>query len=347
MGSNQHGIAVALRLCAALAWFGFVGITHAQSPTWSKVAEFAGTTTEINVSSIEPFSSKGRIVKFQWRRVDSLNVMTTVSVASCNSFEMTNLTGISEGKISPSRKEFSYDTSPIYKQSRVVYGRVSRLDGPGAVIRAACLQVYPDRVKELEEPSVDCTAMKSPVDRLYCRKDPELSATIELFAERTFLLPEVCGYEESQAEAVLLYFMGQASHCDSIGCEKSKVASGLELISSDLANVKNEARSCSSLTQVAKWADESRQKELSDAAFKRYVACTRSATSRLDDGVSSAEVIARGLHGSCIEPFNESLRLSPTLKGSGGAEMYREIEPQLVQMVLEGRAGRRKTTKSK
>ena len=116
------------------------------------------------------------------------------------------------------------------------------------------------------------------------------------------------------------------------------------MCSSDL---KNEAKSCTSAKLVAKWIDDSRREKLSDATFKRYVECVRSAVNRLDDGVSSAEVIARGLHSACIGLFNESLELSPTLNGAGGDTRYRMIEPQLVQAVLERRASLRKPANAK
>lgn len=347
MRHNHYKIFSVLPLYIIIAWLGLVSYAQAQSPNWNKVAEFASTTTELDINSVESVSQKGYAVKFRWRRIDSLSVLTTESVATCYNFEMTNLTGVIENKIYSTKREFSYSASPNFKDSKVVYGRISRLDGPGAVIRAACFQIYPERIRKLEEPFVDCNAMASPVDRLYCKKDSELSASIELFASRALMLPDICGYKSSQAENILLYFMGQATKCDSVACAKSKVASGLEMISRDLAEAKNEAKSCSSARLVTEWVNESRQKELSVAAFKQYVDCTRSATSRLDDGISSAEIVARGLHGACIGPFNESLRFSPTLKGDGGDAIYREIEPQLVQIVLEGRVRQRKPTKSK
>ncbi|HQS20579.1 MULTISPECIES: hypothetical protein [unclassified Acidovorax] len=320
---------------------------------WTTVLDYSNQLTEVDAKSVHKLVSESDVVAFTWKQTDSTSTLQMESTANCRDFELTNVRGSLESKIVNFKKSFSYANDEIYRESQTRFGNFWENNPVGRVIRFACSLEYPEIIEELSSPMVDCKKPSSIIDRMHCVKDKELSGNIELLADWSIALAQACGETDERSREVFIEYITGARACPDLACAKKKVREGLELVGRDLENAANKRLPDGSLrhgicvapNSVARAIQARKDQALSDAAFIEYKVCIKSAIKRLDDKKSSAEIIVKGAHGTCLKHFQAIIDNRPTYKGSGGDVLYRALEPQLISEVLQNRAGSRSSRK--
>lgn len=341
---------------AALSLVLLIG-THGSAASrdyeWTTVLDYSNQRTEVDAKSVHKLANQSDVVAFTWKQTDSISTLQKQSTANCRTFELTNVQGYLESKVDNFKKSFSYANDAIYRQSQTSFGNFWENNPAGRAIHFACSIEYPEIIEELSNPTVDCKKPSSDINRMQCLKDKELSGNIELLAEWSMALAPACGETHDRSREVFLEHMRAAGDCPDIACAKNKVREGLELVGRDLENAANKRLPdgsprhgiCVAPNSVARAIQARKDQALSDAAFIEYKVCIKSAIKRLDDKKSSAEIIVKGAHGTCLKHFQAILDNRPSYKGSGGDVLYRALEPQLISEVLQNRAGSKSSRK--
>jgi len=316
--------------------------SEVRAENWFQVSADQRWTIEVDRDSVRSVGTAG-LVELRWREKNSMSLRVTTGLADCARWVLhENETMVTDQVTKRTvRIPDEYDT----------YGPHFASFPGGPQLRAACEMAAPVFIQRLtERPASECdSSVDVLVVRQLCERDDLFRANYRLLWDRVFSLEDSCDEDRKALIDVLMEVALKAYKCKTDSCATDAVKDTQIFAARDLQNVYKwkrkypatpTPRGTCRMMEVSR-AEIARRKddEAAKVGFGEYRQCVERSVAELDDRQSSAEIVARGLHGACSGEFNRAADLSSTFKSAESrATLYRQFEPKLIEVVLRHRA---------
>ena len=309
---------------------GLLSVASAHEASWEEVPDGNRWALSVDMASINRVLDRAWNVSITWRQTQDGKTMETSSTVDCSDFVMVSQPPAEVGMslFTPPQLEFLKPARRVSPVRYAYYGTVE-----GAMIDHVCSRVYPNILRLLQQPSVDCE--KSPSrSPLLCPGSAHLNANAMLFTLRTRDLVPLCREEVKKAVALHDDIYGEAFDCKDQQCAEEAISYGLLLVSRDLEGARaaemaheDSPANCYAVTSLSERITDRLQAD----ALRRYRDCLLSKLTDFKITTADSKKAARVVHGMCLREFGEATaEFGHKLSDE---EYYARQEPNLIKLI--------------
>ena len=318
----------------------------ARGDTWIAVFDKEGERIEIDTDSFERRSPEN--VRVTWR--DKPNYTSRYSqhesVINCSTFSIRDLRfrfvdpNILE-KWQSKPVDYEDPSLPVH-QRRDTTKYWGWTGGRGMLIRMACAhfdQSWSQQWLDIGK-NRSCANPSDHFTKLLCDQNKDFVATFNLLIKRGFDIEEACKNDRASLASVTKEMVQGAAQCQSVDCAVKKLEFHLYDFGNDLERA-GRGEKCTAVTRGLERIEQDKSAQRAVDKMQFYFACVKNAAPRLDDGLSSAETIATALHSRCQNEFSRAVNESSEIRSIAG-QLGKDLQPKVIELVLEYRAGKKK-----